>query len=153
MSDAMGDRSFTTTCVVDHSPDEVYAAITEVDRWWTGKIDGRAGLVGDEFTYQFGDIHATRQRVTELVSGRRIVWEVVDAELSGRNVPDEWRGTHIVFDLTPTAKGTSVQFTHAGLVPDFECYDDCTYAWTFFLDSSLRTLLTTGEGPTAPPWA
>jgi hypothetical protein len=37
-------------------------------------------------------------------------------------------------------------------VPDFECYDDCAYAWTFFLDSSLRTLITTGDGPAAPPW-
>jgi uncharacterized protein YndB with AHSA1/START domain len=152
VSNATGDRSFTTTCVVDRSPDEVYAAITEVGRWWTGKIDGRADRVGDEFTYQFGDFHDSRQRVTELDAGRRIVWEVVDAELSGRKTPDEWRGTHIVFDLTPTAKGTSVQFTHAGLVPDFECYDDCAYAWTFFLDSSLRTLITTGDGPAAPPW-
>jgi uncharacterized protein YndB with AHSA1/START domain len=153
MRSAVGDRSFTTTCLVDRSPDEVYAAIAEVGRWWTGKIDGRADHVGDEFTYQFGSFHESRQRVIELISGRRIVWEVVDAELSGRMVPDEWRGTHIVFDLTPTAKGTSVRFTHAGLVPDFECYDDCAYAWTFFLDSSLRTLITTGDGPMAPPWA
>lgn len=153
MSNATVDRSFTTTCVVDRSPDEVYAAITDVARWWTGRVDGRADRVGDEFTYQFGDLHDSRQRVIELDAGRRVVWEVVDAKLAGRTTPDEWRGTHIIFDLTPAAEGTSVQFTHAGLVPDFECYDDCAYAWTFFLDSSLRKLITTGDGPAAPPWA
>jgi uncharacterized protein YndB with AHSA1/START domain len=153
MSNAKGDRSFTTTCVVDRRPEQVYTAITEVGRWWTGKVEGRADHVGDEFTYQFGDFHHSHQRVTELLAGRRIVWEVVDAKLSGRKSPDEWRGTHIVFDLTPTANGTSVQFTHAGLVRDHECYADCAYAWTFFLNSSLTTLVTTGEGPTAPPWA
>jgi uncharacterized protein YndB with AHSA1/START domain len=153
MSVDMDERSFTTTCVVDRSPDEVYAAITDVGRWWTGEIDGQADQVGDEFTYQFGALHESRQRVTELVPGRRIAWEVVDAHLAGRQVADEWRGTHVVFDLTPTAEGTSVKFTHAGLVPDFECYQDCAYAWTFFLDSSLRTLIATGDGPTAPPWA
>lgn len=153
MSNATADRSFTTTCVVDRSPDEVYAAITDVGRWWTGRVDGRADRVGDEFTYQFGDLHDSRQRVIELDAGRRIVWEVVDARLAGRETPDEWRGTHIIFDLAPTVQGTSVQFTHAGLVPGFECYDDCAYAWTFFLDSSLRKLITTGDGPAAPPWA
>jgi uncharacterized protein YndB with AHSA1/START domain len=153
MSNARGDRSFTTTCVVNRSPDEVYEAINDVRRWWTGQIEGRADRVGDEFTYRFGGIHDSRQRVTELVAGRRIVWEVVDAELSGRKTPDEWIGTHVLFDLSPTGLGTSLQFTHDGLVPDFECYDDCAYAWTFFLNSSLTTLITTGDGPTPPPWA
>lgn len=153
MSNAIADRSFTATCVVDRRPDEVYVAIIDVGHWWAGTIDGRADRVGDEFTYRFGDLHVSRQRVTELVPGRRVVWEVVEARLSGRKASDEWRGTHIVFDLTPTAGGTSVLFTHVGLVRDLECYDDCSFAWTFFLDSSLTTLVTTGDGPTAPPWA
>jgi uncharacterized protein YndB with AHSA1/START domain len=152
MSNATSNGSFTTTCMVDRSPDEVYVAISDVGRWWTGTVEGRADQVGDEFTYRFGDLHDSRQRVTELVAGRRIVWEVVDAELTGRKVPDEWRGTHITFDLTPTEDGTSIQFAHDGLVPDFECYDDCAYAWTFFLNSSLTTLIATGDGPTSPPW-
>jgi uncharacterized protein YndB with AHSA1/START domain len=151
-STTTSDTSFTTTYIVDRIPDEVYVAINDVGRWWTGKVDGRADHVGDEFTYQFGDLHNSRQRVTELVPGHRIVWEVVDAQLSGRSTPDEWRGTHIVFVLTPTKAGTSVQFTHDGLVPDFECYDDCAYAWTFFLNRSLMSLITTGEGPTTTPW-
>ncbi len=153
MSTFTCDGDFTTMCVVDRSPEVVYAAIMNVGGWWTGAIEGRADQVGDEFRYRFGDLHDSRQRVTELVAGRRIVWEVTDAELSGRRTPDEWIGTHIVFDLAATENGTRVQFTHVGLVPDLECFEDCAYAWTFFLGSSLTTLAATGEGPTPPPWA
>ena len=145
--------SFTTTSAVDRNPLEVYEAITDVRRWWTGEISGSAEHVGDEFTYRFGRIHDSRQRVTELEAGRRIVWRVVEAGLWGRQTPDEWVGTHIIFDLEPTDGGTNVRFTHEGLVRSFECYDDCVYAWTFFVDTSLRRLITTGEGPAQPPWA
>lgn len=153
MSVTSSDTSFTTSFEVDRSPDDVFDVITDVSRWWTGHVEGRADRVGEEFTYRFSDIHDSRQRVTELVAGRRIVWEVVSAELSGRRTPDEWIGTHIIFDLVPTNSGTNVQFAHDGLVPELECYGDCAFAWTFFLQSSLRTLITTGEGPTPPPWA
>ena len=67
MRSVKSDGSFTTTCVVDRSPEEVYEAITDVGRWWTGEVEGRADQVGDEFTYQFGDIHDSRQLVSELV--------------------------------------------------------------------------------------
>ena len=153
MTIAPGSRSFATTVVVDRSPEDVFAAITDVGRWWTGSIDGRADCVGDEFSYRFGDLHESRQRVIELVRGRRVVWEVIAANLTGRKDPGEWVGSRVVFDLTRVGTGTSVTFTHEGLVPELECYDDCAYAWTFFLDGSLRTLLVSGEGPTAPPWA
>lgn len=153
MSSVKSAGSFTTTCMVDRSPEEVYEAIADVSRWWTGEVEGRADQAGDEFTYQFGDLHHSRQRVTELITDRRILWEVVDAKLSGRVTPDEWIGTRIVFDLSRVKDGTGIQFTHDGLVPAFECFDDCAYAWTFFLTGSLTTLITTGDGPTPPPWA
>ena len=33
----------------------------------------------------------------------------------------EWTGT----DITPKGGGTEVRFTHAGLVPGYECFDSC----------------------------
>ena len=153
MSAATNETSFTTTYDVEHSVEEVYEAITHVGDWWTGDIEGRSERLGDEFTYRVAGVHDSRQRVIELVPRQRIAWEVVDADLRGRKTPDEWIGTHIVFDLTPTGTGTQIQFTHEGLVPTLECYGDCAYAWTFFVTSSLRALITTGDGPTPPPWA
>jgi hypothetical protein len=41
---------------------------------------------------------------------------------------------------------TEVRFTHAGLVPEYECFDVCSNAWGFFIGDSLRNLITTGDG-------
>ncbi|WP_269143801.1 hypothetical protein [Microbispora oryzae] len=40
-----------------------------------------------------------------------------------------------------------------GLVPGFECFDNCADGWNFFINGSRHRLVTTGEGPLTPPWA
>jgi hypothetical protein len=32
------------------------------------------------------------------------------------------------------------------LVPAFECYGNCSGAWGFYINDSLRSLITTGKG-------
>jgi hypothetical protein len=63
---------------------------------------------------------------------------------------DEWKDTDIVFDITETSDGTEVRFTHAGLTPQFQCYDVCSNAWTGYLTGSLRELILTGQGQPNP---
>lgn len=43
-----------------------------------------------------------------------------------------------------------VRFTHAGLVPAYECYDVCSNAWGEYITGSLRKLITTGKGEPNP---
>jgi hypothetical protein len=45
----------------------------------------------------------------------------------------------------------STSFT-VDLRSDFECFDTCSSAWGFFVNGSLRHLITTGKGPSTPPW-
>ncbi|MFI7211557.1 SRPBCC domain-containing protein [Micromonospora maritima] len=149
----MDSQSYATSFTVNQSPDEVYAAIADVARWWTGKVVGLGSRVGDEFTYVYPDLHYSRQRVTNLVPGERVVWRVVDSKLAFVGDPSEWTGTDISFDIAEQGGQTIVRFAHEGLVPRFECYDNCSNAWSFFINGSLRRLITTGEGPTPPPWA
>jgi len=59
----------------------------------------------------------------------------------------------MTFDITAREDGTEVRFAHRGLVPEFECFESCSSGWGFFVNGSLRRLITTGEGPTQPPWA
>ena len=33
-----------------------------------------------------------------------------------------------------------------GLVPEFECFDNCSNAWGFYINGSLRDLIITGKG-------
>ena len=149
----MVNTNFRTSFVVDQTPDEVFRAVTDVARWWTGEVDGTATRVGDEFVYRYADLHHSRQRVTELVPGRTVVWSVVEAKLSFTADPGEWTGTEIVFRIDRADGRTVLTFEHVGLVPGVECFDQCSSAWGFFVNGSLKRLVTTGDGPTAPPWA
>jgi hypothetical protein len=149
----MQHQDFTRTFTVDPIADAVFAAVVDVPAWWTGTIEGETRRVGAEFTYRYGDVHYSKQKVTELVPGRKVVWRVVDSHLDGPGDPDEWTGTEIVFDITPQGDRTEVRFVHRGLVPELDCFESCSNGWSFYIDGSLRRLLTTGEGPTRPPWA
>lgn len=143
---ANASKSFTTSFKVDRPASEVFDAINDVGAWWTGKISGETKKVGKEFSYRYADIHRSIQKVTELVPGKRVAWEVTDATLSSFAKTDEWNGTKMTFELVESGKGTEVRFTHEGLLPSCQCYADCSDAWTFLVTDSLKSLITTGKG-------
>jgi len=139
-------KSFTTTIVVDQSPEEVFGAINNVRGWWSGEIEGRTDQLGAEFTYRYKDLHHSTQKITALVPGKKVVWHVLDSSLNFLKNKTEWNGTNVVFDITEKGDQTEVRFTHVDLVPAFECYGDCSSAWSFYINDSLRRLITTGTG-------
>jgi uncharacterized protein YndB with AHSA1/START domain len=146
----MTDHSFATTLSVEATPDEAYAAINDVRGWWSQDVDGRTDVVGATFAFRGNqdgrNVHRARIEVTELVPAERVVWQVVDNWMGFIDDQSEWKDTRIFFDLAPTQDGTQIRFSHLGLVPAYECYDVCFNAWTFFLQDSLRALITTGLG-------
>jgi hypothetical protein len=142
----MSSQNFTTTFVVEQTPEEAFAAINDVRGWWSGEIEGRTDVLGAEFTYRYQDIHYSKQKITELIPGKRVVWRVVDAYVEFAEDPDEWIGTEITFAAARTGSQTEVHFTHLGLVPEFECFDKCSSAWRFYINDSLRNLITAGRG-------
>jgi hypothetical protein len=142
----MNDQSLTTSFTVDQTPEEAFDAINNVRGWWSGEIDGRTDKLGEVFTYRYKDVHRTTQKITEFVPGKRVVWHVTDAELSFVKDKTEWNGTDIVFDIAKKDGKTEVRFTHVGLVPAFECYGGCSGAWGFYINDSLRNLITAGKG-------
>lgn len=143
---AMTNQNFTTTFLVDQTPEEAFAAVTDVRGWWSGEIDGRTDQLGEEFSYRYEDVHYSKQRITEFVPGQRVVWSVLDAHLSFTEDPDEWIGTEITFEVSRKGDRTEVRFSHVGLVPEVECFDKCTSAWSFYINNSLRRLITSGCG-------
>ena len=142
----MNDQSLTTSFTVDQTPEEAFDAIKNVRGWWSGEIDGRTDQLGEVFTYRYKDVHRTTQKITEFVPGKRVVWHVTDAELNFVKDKTEWNGTDIVFEIAKKDGKTEVRFTHVGLVPAFECYGGCSGAWGFYINDSLRNLITTGKG-------
>lgn len=127
----------TLSFVADRPADAVFATINDVRGWWTGDITGPTDHLGAVFTYQHGDVHRSTQRVVEWTPDTRIVWLVTAAQLSFAAQPDEWVGTHVVFDLEPVPGGTGVRFTHVGLTPELDCFSSCSAGWRYYIDGTL----------------
>jgi activator of Hsp90 ATPase-like protein len=143
-------NDYTTTFTVDQTPEEAFAAITNVRGWWSGEIEGRTDKLGEEFTYRYEDVHYSRQRITELVPGRSVVWLVLDGYLNFVEDKTEWTGTTVTFEISRVGDKTAIRFTHVGLVPEYECFDNCSSAWSFYINGSLRSFITTGAGQPNP---
>ena len=142
----MKKKDFSTTFLVDQSPEEVFDAINNVPGWWSEEIDGSTDKLGAEFKFHYKDFHRSTQKITEFVPGKKVVWHVSEAKLNFVKNKTEWTGTDVVFEINRKGKKTELRFTHVGLVPAFECYGDCSGAWGLYINDSLRNLITTGKG-------
>lgn len=142
----MNAQDFSTSFAVDQTPEEVFAAINNVRGWWSGEIEGSTDKLGDEFTYRYEDVHFSKQKVTELIPGKKVAWLVLDANLNFVEDKSEWKGTDITFEISKKGDKTEVRFTHVGLVPEYECFDGCSDAWGFYISGSLRSLIAAGNG-------
>ena len=142
----MQTQNFTSTILVDLLPTEVFNAINNVREWWTGDpgVEGNTNKLGDEFTYRYADIHYSKQKVKELIPGKKIVWLVIESNLGFTKVKNEWTGTEIsfeIFDVNGENNQTTVRFTHVGLIPEVECYTDCSKAWSSYINNSLKKFI------------
>ena len=142
----MNTPNLTFTITVDQTPEEAFAAINNVRGWWSGEIDGNTDTLAAEWSYRYEDIHYSKQRITELVPGKRVAWLVVDSYLNFVDDKKEWNGTEITFEISRKGDQTEVRFSHLGLNPEVECFDSCSSAWGFYINTSLRNLIATGKG-------
>ena len=142
----MTSSDFTTTILVDQSPQEAFKAINNVRGWWSEEIEGNTDKLNDEFKYHFEDVHNCQIKVIELVPDKKVVWLVMNNYFKFTKDKSEWTGTKIIFEISEKGDKTQIRFTHLGLVPEYECYDICQNAWTTYIQKSLRNLITTGKG-------
>ncbi len=142
----MTTKDFTTTILVDNTPEEVFDAINNVRGWWSEEIDGSTDKLNSEFDYHYEDVHRCKIRIVELVPNTKVVWSVLDNYFKFTKDKSEWKGTKIIFDIAEKDNKTEIRFTHQGLVPAYECYEICRDAWTGYIQKSLRNLITAGEG-------
>jgi hypothetical protein len=142
----MNNDDFTVAFTVDNTPAEAFAAITNVRAWWSAELIGNTAERGDSFTFEVPGVHRTTRTLTEVIPNEKVVWSVSDGWIGFVEDKAEWDGTEIVFDIAPVGDKTQVRFTHIGLVPTVECYQDCSSAWSSYMLGSLHDLITTGVG-------
>ena len=143
---AMENQDFTTTLIVDQSPEKVFNAINNVRGWWSEEIEGNTSKLNDEFSYHFEDVHRCKIKLIEVVPNKKVVWLILDNYFKFTKDASEWKGTKVIFDIVEKDGKTELHFMHQGLVPTYECYQICKDAWTNYIHNSLANLITTGKG-------
>lgn len=146
----MDNQNFTTTILVDQTPEETFNAINNVRGWWSEEIEGNTNKLNEEWMYHYKDIHLCKMKIVELIPHKKVVWLVMDNHFSFTKDKNEWKGTKIIFEISEEGNKTKILFTHLGLVPEYECYDICNEGWSNYISNSLRSLITTGKGQPNP---
>ena len=142
----MENQDFTTTILVDKTPNEVFDAINNVRAWWSEEITGSADRPGDIFDYHYEDVHACKVKILESEPGKKVMWQILENNFNFTDDKTEWINTNVVFDISNEGDKTQVRFTHIGLVPTYECYKACHQGWTHYIETSLKKYIDTGMG-------
>ena len=142
----MEKQNYTASIKVDATPLEVFKSINTITDWWTENMEGNSQKINDEFTVRFGDIHYSKQKLVEVIPNKKVVWLVTDSHLNWIKNKEEWTDTKISFEIISKGTYTQLIFTHIGLVPEIECYNDCRKGWDQYIKDSLFRLLTSGKG-------
>ena len=124
---------FTRTLTTSQSPEQVFQTVLNVRSWWSGyfaeSFEGISTELNEEFIFHAGEgAHYSKQKLIELVPNKKVVWLVTESKLSFLEKQDEWTGTKIIFEISSEGDQTNVKFTHEGLTPASECFDNCTPA-------------------------
>lgn len=125
----------------------VFAAVSSVEGlagWWTTDTGG-SPEPGGELRFAFRD-GAAVMRVDEQNPPALERWTCL-----GHSGQPEWAGTTVTFRLTEVDPAvTRLEFTHSGLLPRLDCYDECSAGWSYLM-GSLASYAETGTGRPVSP--
>jgi hypothetical protein len=131
-------KNFTYSFESSKPAETIFETLLDVRKWWNGvyneTITGESKDVNDVFTFLAGGgVHETTQRMIEMIPNKKVEWLVTKSKLTFLKKPDEWMNTKFNFELSGKENKTKVTFTHVGLQPEIECYDDCSTGWMQYL--------------------
>jgi hypothetical protein len=142
----MKKQDYTATIVVSKTPKEVFNSINSVSKWWSENLEGDSENLNGVFTIHFAaDVFVTHKLI-EVIPNKKVVWLVTDCHLSWLKDKTEWTNTKMSFEIATKDNSTELNFTHIGLVPEVECYNDCVKGWDQYIKDSLFKLITEGKG-------
>ncbi|MGZ3756276.1 MAG: SRPBCC family protein [Mucilaginibacter sp.] len=146
----MEKNNFNISFSADITADEATKKISNVPEWWGITFSGSAEKQNDQFIVKMGGDSFFDFTVAELVPSKRVAWLVTDCNMPWYSDKKEWTDTKLIFDVTEDDGVTTLNFTHEGLTPEVECYNDCAPGWTHWIKTSLFSYLTTGKGVFRP---
>ncbi len=114
----MENQNYSSTILVDKTPNEAFNDIKNFRAWWSEDIEGETDKPGETFFYHYKDVHLCKLKLIEMIPNEKLVYQVIANEFSFTKDKTEWVNTKLVFDISSEGKQTKVTFTHEGLVPD-----------------------------------
>ena len=121
------------------TPDRLYEAITTqkgLAGWWTPQVKAEP-MMGALNEFHFVGT-TLKFRVDKLEPARHVTWSSVQ-------VPPDWEGTQVLFDITPGDDTVNLRFSHTGFASPGGSFGVTSYSWAQYL-RSIKLLLETGEG-------
>jgi activator of Hsp90 ATPase-like protein len=142
----MTTTDFTYILKTKRSAEEVFRAVNNVRGWWSGyyaeEIMGETEKLNDEFSFRAGGgLHYSKHKLVEVIPNKKVVWLTTGSDFNFIAKKDEWTGTKIIFEISQEDGETQLIFTHEGLSPEAECYNDCAPAWSQYLQNKLLPLI------------
>ena len=119
------------------------SSVEGLSGWWTTDTSG-SPEPGGELRFTFSDGIAVMRVEDRTPALER--WTCL-----GHSGEPEWKHTTVTFQLTevnPTV--TQLQFTHGGLRPQLDCYEQCSAGWNYLM-RSLASYAETGTGHPVSP--
>jgi len=142
----MKNQNYNATLAVSQTANEVFKNVNRVSKWWTENLEGNSENLNDVFTLLWGGKSFVTIKIIESVPEKKVLWEVTDSYLEWLTDKMEWQNTKMSFEISTENNSTTIHFTHIGLVPEVECYNDCVKGWDQYIKGSLFKLITEGEG-------
>jgi len=136
-------QNYTVTIEVAKSPDEVFSHVNDVAQWWPEEFEGESTKLNDEFVFQSGDTHYSKNKVVEFLPNKKVVWLVTESIRKTDNY--SWTGTKFIFELTPKGGNTLLNFTYDGFILENES-DRLVQICDITIKEMLYNFITYGKG-------
>ena len=142
----MERKNITASIEVAQSAEEVFLALRNVPNWWSTDFEGNSSKLNDEFIIHHPDQHYSKQKLIEVLPGKKMVWLVTDSTLYWlEKNKQEWTNTKMIFRIITKGDKTILEFTHEGLFPEMECYAMCEKGWAMIINDWLFHFITAGK--------
>ncbi|KQQ82511.1 ATPase [Xanthomonas sp. Leaf131] len=136
------NREIRHSIVIAAAPEVVSAALSEpmqLARWWTREVSLTNDRVRLDWSRQGWRVELS---IDDGADHRLVCWRCHDSNMLDS---DAWKGTVMRFELHSTSQGTQLEFVQSGY-RESPCKEACARGWRFFLGSSLKRYVETGEG-------
>jgi uncharacterized protein YndB with AHSA1/START domain len=115
---------------IKSTTEKIYEAITTqkgIASWWSIHNNAKP-QPGSEYRISFGGDYYKEIRVAELVSNKKVVWDILDAT-------PEWLDTKVIFDISMGKDNAELRFNHSGWKEYTDMFAQCNHHWGVYLEN------------------